>query len=433
MNPIVRVHQLRKTFPVRPAPVIALEDVSFSVEPGTFVTLLGPSGSGKSTALRCVAGLEEPDSGTIEIADRTVHSSAAGIRVPTHHRDIGMVFQSYAIWPHMTVFGNVAYPLRSKRLTRDALSAAVQHALELVGLGGLERRRATALSGGQQQRVALARALVGRPALLLLDEPLSSVDAPLRRSLQLELKGLQRELGVTTISVTHDQREAMRMSDEIVVLRAGRVAQQGRPGHLYRHPADRGVAEMLGPTTIVPGRVVSAPDPGSDATRDPGRDDGGPVKVETPLGIVSGRAPAAGLARDDAVTVSIRPEAVALSALAPTAADSSQDPTGIHPMGAESGVVGLAQDVAAVGAWTECLVTVDGLEVQARMPGTVDFARGMLVTVTLDPEGCAILSAADAGGSSAKPTAARARVADSASDASAAGPGLRLRVRRPWR
>jgi len=366
---IVRVRGLWKTFSARPAPVAALLDVSFDIEAGAFVTLLGPSGSGKSTALRCIAGLEEPDSGSIEIEGRTVHSSSEGTSVPTHRRRIGMVFQSYAVWPHMTVFGNVAYPLRSMRLPRGDLAVAVDHALDLVGLSGLGRRRATALSGGQQQRVALARALVGRPKLLLLDEPLSSVDAPLRRALQLELKSLQREVGVTTVSVTHDQREAMRMSDEIVVLRSGRVAQEGRPGHLYRHPIDRGVAEMLGPTNIVTGRVRTAPE-------------GHRTEVATQIGVVELHTPAFRVSVGMEVSVSIRPEAIRLIT---DSAMATPEPC----------VLATIRDVTYVGASTECVLAVGALELQTRTPGLLEVDAGMQVYVKLDPEGCAVLRMSD--------------------------------------
>jgi len=366
---MVRVRNLWKTFAARPEPVVALHDVSFDIPNGAFVTLLGPSGSGKSTALRCVAGLENPDSGSIDIKGRSVYSSEARTSVPTHRRDIGMVFQSYAVWPHMTVFGNVAYPLRSRHLPRHEIRVAVERALDLVGLGGLGRRRANALSGGQQQRVALARALVGEPTLLLLDEPLSSVDAPLRRALQLELKTLQRRLGVTTISVTHDQREAMRMSDEIIVLRSGRVVQHGLPRQLYRHPVDRGVAEMLGSTNIVSGRVLP-------------RVDGSHTEVMTPLGVLSIPGMGSGAPPGAAVSVSIRPETVRLAALSSTAPSVP-------------GVIAQTKDVASVGASTECLVAVDGLEIQARIPGSVEFGPGVQVLVTVDPDGCAILDVTD--------------------------------------
>ena len=229
---MLQVTTLRKTFLTDRGDVRAVEDISFDVEDGRFFTLLGPSGCGKTTTLRCVAGLERPESGTIRLDDHTL--SGSGHFVPTHARDIGMVFQSYAIWPHLSVFENVAFPLRvSERApSRAETRRLVEEALALVGLEGLEDRPAPQLSGGQQQRLALARALVRRPKLLLLDEPLSNLDAKLRERMRIELRQLQRRLGITTVYVTHDQGEALFLSHRIAVMQAGKIVQEGAPRDL---------------------------------------------------------------------------------------------------------------------------------------------------------------------------------------------------------
>src|SRR5205823_12558032 len=216
------------------------------VPEGKFYTLLGPSGCGKTTTLRCLAGLESPDSGEIEIAGQVVYSSRTGALVRPDHRPIGMVFQNYAIWPHMNVFENVAFPLRvsERPPSRDETRRMVTEALALVGLEGLEDRPAPQLSGGQQQRLALARALVRKPKLLLLDEPLSNLDAKLRQRMRIELRELQRRLRITTIYVTHDQAEALFLSHRVAVMQNGRIAQEGRPRDLYASPSSGFVADF---------------------------------------------------------------------------------------------------------------------------------------------------------------------------------------------
>jgi len=230
-----------------------VRDVSFNLKDGTFFTLLGPSGCGKTTTLRCIAGLEKPDEATITLGPRTIFDHRSGAAVPMNQRNFGMVFQSYAIWPHMTVFENVAFPLRvAKGSKREAdVKAAVERALATVDLAGFGTRPATRLSGGQQQRVALARAIVSKPDLLLLDEPLSNLDAALRVEMRKELKRLQREIGITTIYVTHDQSEALELSDQIAVMNLGRVVQMGSPHEIYFRPRDKFVASFVGSTNLL--------------------------------------------------------------------------------------------------------------------------------------------------------------------------------------
>jgi iron(III) transport system ATP-binding protein len=243
--------------------VRAVDGVSLSIAGGRLLTLLGPSGCGKTTTLRCIAGLERPDSGRIVIGEQTVFDSAKGVFVPPSDRGIGMVFQSYAIWPHMSVFENVAFPLRvarSRKYSAAEIKEKVKAALEMVRLGGFERRSATQLSGGQQQRLALARGLVHEPRILLLDEPLSNLDAKLREQMRFELKHLQRTLRVTTVYVTHDQSEALALSDEIALFNAGRIVQRGPPQEIYRQPASRFVADFIGSANFLSGTVSGAAD-----------------------------------------------------------------------------------------------------------------------------------------------------------------------------
>ncbi len=233
---------LRKSY----ADVTVLDDFSLRANQGELVTLLGPSGCGKTTTLRCVAGLERAERGEIHIAERLVACPERRVFLPPNRRDIGMVFQSYALWPHMSVFGNVAYPLRVRGRDRRERHQAVMEILELVGMDRYAQRQVTQLSGGQQQRVALARAMVARPAVLLFDEPLSNLDAKLRREMRREIRDAHDRSGGTSIYVTHDQEEAMTLSDRIVVMRGGKVQQVGTPREIYTVPATRFVADFIG-------------------------------------------------------------------------------------------------------------------------------------------------------------------------------------------
>lgn len=225
---------------------VAIPSLDLTIEEGEFVTLLGPSGCGKTTTLRCVAGLERPTGGTVSIGSRLVDAPAQGIHVPPEKRDLGMVFQSYALWPHMTVFDNVAYPLKMRRTKAAERRTKVGEALELVGLGQFATRPASKLSGGQQQRVSLARALVAQPRLLLFDEPLSNLDARLRQEMRTELRSLHQRLGTTSIFVTHDQDEAVSLSTRVIVMRAGIIQQSGSAREVYWHPENRFVADFVG-------------------------------------------------------------------------------------------------------------------------------------------------------------------------------------------
>jgi ABC-type Fe3+/spermidine/putrescine transport system ATPase subunit len=247
---------------IRYGTVTAVETISFTVDAGRQLTLLGPSGCGKTSTLRAVAGLEKPTSGTIRIGGRTVFDGSSSLNVPAEQRGMSMVFQSYAIWPHMTVFDNVAYGLRVRNESGAALKEKVHHALELVKMGPYAERNASALSGGQQQRVALARAIAFSPSVILFDEPLSNLDAKLRSEMRIELRELQRRLGVTSLYVTHDLEEALAMSDSIVVMRTGMVEQSGTPAEIYDYPRTEFVADFIGSANLVSGEVVNSDDRG---------------------------------------------------------------------------------------------------------------------------------------------------------------------------
>jgi ABC-type Fe3+/spermidine/putrescine transport system ATPase subunit len=248
---VLELREVSKSF----GAIKAVDQLSLDVRRGEILTLLGPSGCGKTTTLRTIIGLERCDSGEIIYDDRVLDAPRLGKFIPTHKRQMGMVFQSYAIWPHMNVFENVAYPLRVRGVGGQRLQHAVSQTLELVGLGALAQRPATQLSGGQQQRVALARSLVFEPQILLLDEPFSNLDAQLRGQMRAELKILQRRLGVTVVLVTHDQVEALSVSDRIAVMRQGRLEQLGSPQQLYHDPATVSVRDFIGRTIVLDGSI----------------------------------------------------------------------------------------------------------------------------------------------------------------------------------
>ena len=259
---------------VRYGAVTAVRGVTFTVAAGEHLTLLGPSGCGKTTTLRAIAGLERPTSGEIRIGGAAVFSSSPSVNVPAERRGLSMVFQSYAIWPHMSVFDNVAYGLRVRKRPEAEIKTRVREALDLVQLGDLGSRSASKLSGGQQQRVALARAFVFSPAVLLFDEPLSNLDAKLRAEMRVELKVLQRRLDITSVYVTHDLEEALAISDRIIVMRDGVIEQVGTPAEIYDRPRNTFVADFVGSANLISGRRRS------DLERD------GSVVIETPGGAV---------------------------------------------------------------------------------------------------------------------------------------------------
>jgi iron(III) transport system ATP-binding protein len=280
----------------------AVSDFTEKIGDGEFVSLLGPSGCGKTTTLRIVAGFEKASAGQVFIEDRLVTCSQTNLYVPPERRHIGMVFQSYAVWPHMNVFANVAYPLKVKGTRKQIIHDKVNHVLDLVHLTGMEKRLPNQLSGGQQQRVALARALVGEPSLLLLDEPLSNLDAKLRESMRFEIKDVQRRLGITVIYVTHDQAEAMVMSDRIIVMDKGLIQQSAVPRMIYERPANKFVADFIGLINFIDGKIVSRQGLAGMIELD-GIPESGQIKSELPPGSREG----------DQVTLAIRPENTTIS------------------------------------------------------------------------------------------------------------------------
>ena len=284
----------------RGAVVKAAQNVSFEVPEGKLFTLLGPSGCGKTTTLRSIAGLEKPTSGEIDVAGKAVYSSSRGIFVAPNKRNFGMVFQSYAIWPHMNVFQNVSFPLEVRKLARRDIADRVMRVLTAVQLDHLVDRDATKLSGGQQQRLALARALVMEPALLLLDEPLSNLDAKLRDAMRTELKRLQREFNLTTVYVTHDQTEALSLSHEIAVMNDGFIVQVGTPRQIYETPTNQFVADFVGSTNFFGGTVTAL------------EGASGRCRVHSAIGDLTVHA-TEGVAKDSAVVISVRPEDLELS------------------------------------------------------------------------------------------------------------------------
>jgi len=234
----------------------AIDNLDLSVADGEALVLLGQSGCGKTSTMRCIAGLEAPSAGTIKIGGEAVFDSSRGLSKPSHKRNIGMVFQSYAIWPHLTVFENVAFPLVMERVKKAEIKTRVGQTLELVGLSAMAERGASLLSGGQMQRVALARSLVMQPSVLLLDEPLSNLDARLRDRLRIELRDLQQRLGLTSIYVTHDQEEALALADKIALMQGGRIVQIGSPDDIYSRPQSASIADFLGVGNILPSEIV---------------------------------------------------------------------------------------------------------------------------------------------------------------------------------
>jgi iron(III) transport system ATP-binding protein len=299
---VLSVRALSTEYATDRGTVRAVQDVAFDVPQGRFFTLLGPSGCGKTTTLRSIAGLERPRAGDISVDSTVVFSAERNVCVPANRRGFGMVFQSYAIWPHMNVFDNVAFPLVAgrRRLAKSEVRDRVLRVLKTVALDDLAERPAPQLSGGQQQRLALARALVMEPKLLLLDEPLSNLDAKLRERMRFELKRLQRELRVTTVYVTHDQSEALALSHEIGVMSEGRLVQVGSPRAIYGRPANPFVADFVGTTNFIGGTIAAVD---AESAR---------VRVDSELGSLAALA-AEPVRVGDRVVLTVRPEDVELS------------------------------------------------------------------------------------------------------------------------
>jgi ABC-type Fe3+/spermidine/putrescine transport system ATPase subunit len=349
---------------VRYGGVIAVRGVTFTVGAGEHLTLLGPSGCGKTTTLRAIAGLEKPAAGEIRIGGAPVFSSSPSVNVPAERRGLSMVFQSYAIWPHMSVFDNVAYGLRVRKLPAAEVTAKVREALDLVQLGELGARSASKLSGGQQQRVALARAFVFSPSVLLFDEPLSNLDAKLRAEMRVELKELQRRLDITSVYVTHDLEEALAISDRIIVMRDGVIEQVGTPGEIYDRPRNTFVADFVGSANLIRGRRRS------DLERD------GVVVIETSGGaLVHGTA--AGRPPGGEALMAVRTVRLRLERARPA--------TSVNAWPAR-----IRQRVFQ-GDFTQYHVDWDGRTLIVRLATSDPMAEGDEVFVSADPRHCVLL------------------------------------------
>ncbi|MDC0033819.1 ABC transporter ATP-binding protein [Alphaproteobacteria bacterium] len=348
---IISIRGLEKTFPSDRGLVRAVNKIDLDVAENEFVVLLGPSGCGKTTTLRCVAGLEQPDVGTIEIAGELVNSVESGDFVPPERRNIGMVFQSYAVWPHLNVYQNVALPLTDgrQRLPKSQVQERVMESLNLVQLDNLETRPVTDLSGGQQQRVALARAIVTKPMVLLMDEPLSNLDARLREEMRLELKKIATSAGVTSLYVTHDQAEALSLGDKICVMDQGEIQQVGPPEDVYSKPSSHFVAEFVGEMNFVKGKVT------------------GTGQVDSALGLRSLEPPPGCQVGSD-VTLAIRPQHL----------DITQNPDQLSQF-----PEGTILSKTYLGDSVLFEVDVSGVVLVVKLPGESNLTIGQRATVVL--------------------------------------------------
>jgi iron(III) transport system ATP-binding protein len=362
-NPMLRVSQLVKNFGGQ---LQAVRGISFEVKEGEFYTLLGPSGCGKTTTLRSIAGLEKPDGGGISIGGETVFSEEQQIFIPVHKRGIGMVFQSYAIWPHLTVYDNVAFPLRhsSSGVPRSQIREKVRKALSLVQLEGVADRPAPFLSGGQQQRVALARALVYEPKVLLLDEPLSNLDAKLREEMRVELKQLVNRLTITTVYVTHDQAEALALSDRVAVMNQGLIIQEGSPRDIYLQPKDAFTANFIGRVNLYQGKVVRC------------SGNNGLGMIATAIGQVACPLPK-DAADGDPVQLMIRPEGIRILELGPEQTKNVVD--------------GEVELVTFLGDTVEYQVYIRGERCRVKSDSLKEIGKDRKVNLYFPPERCLVV------------------------------------------
>ena len=347
----------------------AVDGVSFEVEKGDLVTLVGPSGCGKTTTLRSIAGLEQPDGGSIQVGGKTVYSEADRINVSANDRDLSMVFQSYAIWPHMDVYHNVSFPLdvnrRANKISGGDIRKKVENALEAVELAHYRDRPATNLSGGQQQRLAVARAMVTEPEVILLDEPLSNLDAKLRESMRLELKRMQRDSGITMLYVTHDQQEALALSTSVAVMNNGKIVQYASPREVYSRPKTRFVADFIGTSNFIPGTILSV--------------DGSMSEVATEQGSLwSSTNP--GLSVGDEVSVSIRPEDIGID-------EKLADSAGKNCWS------GSVLTRAFLGEFVDHVVRVGNEELRCRTNPNISISADTSVHVTVHPDSVLVLPA----------------------------------------
>ncbi|UCF89465.1 MAG: ABC transporter ATP-binding protein, partial [bacterium] len=340
----------------------ALDNVTLTIPANRIFTLLGPSGCGKTTLLRCIVGLETPDAGEITIGDELVWSREKGVFVPPEDRGLGMVFQTYAIWPHMTVFDNVGYPLQNRKVPRGEIADRVSKVLEFVQLEGFERRPATKLSGGQQQRVALARALVAEPKVILFDEPLSNLDAKLREETRKELRTFLTELQITAVYVTHDRVEALALSDHIAVMRAGAIIEVGSPRKIYFNSDHRFVADFIGRANLITGTVSSL--------------ENGHAVIETAIGPVVGLN-AQNIQPGSEAVLCVRPEFMHLAATDET--------------GSRNVFKGRMETLVFVGEAYEGDIRIGETLLTTTIPPTVDITAGDDLFISFDPDHCFLL------------------------------------------
>ena len=344
--------------------VVAINHIQLEVNRGEMLTLLGPSGCGKTTTLRCIAGLERPDEGDIVIDGKPMLSQGF---VQPSKRGIGMVFQNYAVWPHMKVYNNVVYGLKLQRMSRQSIKEKAQKVLKLVGLDGLEDRYPAQLSGGQQQRVALARALVGNPKVLLLDEPLSNLDAKLREELRFEIKSLVRRMGITSVYVTHDQAEAMVISDRVAVMEAGNVVQIGPPKEIYESPANRFVADFIGTMNFMAGEVVEMTTNSNEVY----------VRTEFSEKMLCTMSDSAAVRTGENVYASIRPEDVEIFTKSPQTKENLFKGTIAHK--------------AYLGNFLYFFIRVNETMIRVQVPHHLPQEEGQELDIYLNPHKCMIL------------------------------------------
>lgn len=342
----------------------ALDDVDLAIPANRIFTLLGPSGCGKTTLLRCIVGLETPDSGEIAIGDEIVWSKEKAIFVPPEKRGLGMVFQTYAIWPHMNVFDNVAYPLKSRKIPSGEIRARVAGALAFVQMEGFENRPSTKLSGGQQQRVALARALVAEPKVILFDEPLSNLDAKLREQTRKELRSFLTRLRITAVYVTHDRVEALALSDRIAVMRAGRIVEVGDPGKIYFRSDSRFVADFIGRANLIRGRVAAL--------------EGSHAAIDTEIGTIVGLNPQK-IAPGREAFLCVRPEFIAMA--------------GDGEGGGRNVFRGKVETLVFVGEAYEGEIRIGNTLVTTTISPTVPVVEGGEMVISFDPDHCFLLPA----------------------------------------
>ncbi|MCK9516937.1 MAG: ABC transporter ATP-binding protein [Ottowia sp.] len=359
----IRISGLSKTYGTGDKRVKALNAVDLTIPANSIYTLLGPSGCGKTTLLRCIVGLEQPDAGEIRIGEHVVWSSEQGISVPPEKRGLGMVFQTYAIWPHMSVFDNIAYPLQVAGVARASIRERVGRVLDFVQLQGLGARPATNLSGGQQQRVALARALVAEPRVILFDEPLSNLDAKLREETRKDLKKFLSKLELTAVYVTHDRVEALALSDHIAVLRAGEIVETGAPQDIYFRARSRYVADFIGRVNQIPATVAGHED--------------GLTLVDTSMGQLACRS-GAELARGSEIMLCIRPEQLRLNAATPAPARMNV-------------LTGTLHEIEFVGEVFEANVQIGGERLVVSLDAASDPHAGDEVQVAVAPQHCLLL------------------------------------------